>query len=230
MFAINHAATALVIKRRYPDAPMGWLLVSVQLVELLWVVLNFAGVERTTTEALVASVADIRLAFMPYSHSIATSLVMAFLAWLLLEKALRRGALAAAVAVGILSHIVLDLATHTQDIALAPFFGETRLGLGLYDIPPLAFLVEISYGLLCWLLFRGSKGLLAVIVLFNLANLSFFVASMPGPESLLADRPTALVAAVAAQIAITLAAVWYFSRERAAELEHPSRRLARAFA
>ena len=128
------------------------------------------------------------------------------------------------------THIVLDLATHTQDIALAPFFGETRLGLGLYDIPPLAFLVEISYGLLCWLLFRGSKGLLAVIVLFNLANLSFFVASMPGPESLLADRPTALVAAVAAQIAITLAAVWYFSRERAAELEHPSRRLARAFA
>jgi hypothetical protein len=42
MFAINHAATALVIKKKYPQAPMGLLLISVQLTELLWVVFNEA--------------------------------------------------------------------------------------------------------------------------------------------------------------------------------------------
>jgi hypothetical protein len=33
MFAINHAATALIIKRRFPAAPMIWLLVCVQVME-----------------------------------------------------------------------------------------------------------------------------------------------------------------------------------------------------
>lgn len=36
MFAIDHAATA----KKYPEAPMLWLLLSVQLMELLWGLLN----------------------------------------------------------------------------------------------------------------------------------------------------------------------------------------------
>ena len=40
MFAINHAATGLIIKKIYPDVPMAIILVSVQLIEILWVVLN----------------------------------------------------------------------------------------------------------------------------------------------------------------------------------------------
>jgi hypothetical protein len=49
MFAINHAATALIIKKIYPDVSISVILVSVQLIEILWVVLNFLGVEKTTT-------------------------------------------------------------------------------------------------------------------------------------------------------------------------------------
>jgi hypothetical protein len=37
-------------------------------------------------------------------------------------------------------------------------------------------------------------------------------------------------APLALDIAVATAAVWYLSRARAAELEHPNRRLARAFA
>src|SRR6476646_8815096 len=51
MFAIDHAATALLIKHRYPSVPMAPLLVSVQAMELAWVGLNYLGIERTTTEA-----------------------------------------------------------------------------------------------------------------------------------------------------------------------------------
>jgi hypothetical protein len=73
MFAIDHAATALLVKRRYPAVPLAPLLIAVQAMELAWVVLNYLGVERTTTAPVVRSVADIHLAYMPYSHSVATA-------------------------------------------------------------------------------------------------------------------------------------------------------------
>lgn len=228
MFAINHAATALVIKKCFPTVPMAALLVSVQLVEMLWVALNLAGVERLTTEAAVSSIADIHLAHMPYSHSIASSAALALAAWLVLGKLLRRHAVAAAVAIGILSHIALDLLTHTPDIALAPFLGDARFGLGLYALPPLALAVETAYGLLCWSIFRGSRKLLAVILVFNLANVTFFVPGLRGPEALLAREPLWVVAAVGLQIVLTLFLVWYYGRGRSAELEHPENRLAGA--
>ena len=73
MFAIDHAATALLVKRRFPSVPMAPILISVQAMELAWVALNYLGVERTTTEATVRSVADIHLAYIPWSHSVGTA-------------------------------------------------------------------------------------------------------------------------------------------------------------
>jgi hypothetical protein len=210
MFAISHAATALLIKRRFPEAPLGGLLVSVQLLEILWLILNVAGVE------------DGR-AYMPFSHSVASSVAIGLAAWLLMEKVFRRRAVAVAFAIGIGSHLILDLVLHSQAIVLAPSLTAVYLGLGLNGMPPLAISAGIAYGVLCWLVFGGSKALLAVIVFFNLATLSFL-------QSPHADEPALLLAAAAIEIVVTLPLVWYFSRERAAELEHPSRRLARAFA
>src|SRR5262249_6488122 len=60
----------------------------------------------------------------------------------------------------------------------------------LYGAAPVAaFVVEILYGVFCWWVYRGGRGLLAVIVLFNIANLSLLSAAVPGPEEYLAaDR------------------------------------------
>src|SRR5258705_13873552 len=80
MFAMDHAATALLVKRRFPSVAMTPLLVSVQAMELAWVGLNYLGIERTTTEATVRSVADIHLAYMPYSHSVGSAVGAAVLA------------------------------------------------------------------------------------------------------------------------------------------------------
>src|SRR6476661_1987361 len=104
MFAADHAATALVIKRRFPSAPLVPILVSVQAMELAWVALNYLGIERTTTEPIVRSVADIHLAYMPYSHSVAMAAGGALLAWLFVEKGLGRPLLARAIGIGIFSH------------------------------------------------------------------------------------------------------------------------------
>src|SRR5262245_11141273 len=117
MFAVDHAATALLIKRRFPAAPLTPLLLSVQAMELAWVGLNYLGGERTTTESSVHSVADIHLAYMPYSHSAATAAAAALLAWLFVEKRLGRPQLGLAIGIGVFSHLVLDVLTHASDIA-----------------------------------------------------------------------------------------------------------------
>jgi len=215
MFAIDHAATALLIRRRYPRVSLVPVLVAVQAMELAWCVLNYLGVERTTTEPVVRSVADIYLAYMPWSHSVATPILAALIAWLVLERGFHRPALGRAVGLGIVSHLVLDLATHAHDIVLWPGHAQPRLGLGLYASAPIAaFLVELLYGVFCWRVYRGSRGLLAFIVLFNLANITFFSTSIPGPESLLAGRPLLVVTVVAIQIVVTLAGVWLLARRR----------------
>jgi hypothetical protein len=211
MFAIDHAATALVIKRRYPDAPLPLLLLAVQLMELLWVAFNLGGIEHVTTNATVQSVADVHLSDMPWSHSLASAVVLSVGA-LLIARAFGRARLGIALALGVASHFILDLVTHDHDLALAPMLGG-HLGLGLYGAAPmLAFFVELIYGIACWRIFNGSRQLLALIVFFNLANLSFFSAAIPGPEQLLANRPTAVVVIVLAQIVVTLTAVGWMGR------------------
>lgn len=214
MFAVDHSATALLIKRRFPAVSMTALLISVQAMELAWVVLNYLGVEHTTTGITVRSVADIHLASIPYSHSVATVTAAALVAWWAIERGLGRRPIGRAVAIGIVSHLVLDIATHAPDIALWPGSPFRQLGLGLYSgAPAIAFGVELLYGVLCWWIYRGSRALLSVIVAGNLANISFFFAGIPGPEQFLAERPMLIVTLIFAQIVTMLVLVRLFSSE-----------------
>ena len=212
MFAIDHAATALLIKRRFPKLPIWVMLISVQLMEFVWVALNLLGVERTTTEPKVTSVSDIHLSYMPYSHSVATMLGVSVAAWILLAVVLRQRELGLAVAIGIGSHLVLDLITHARDIPLAPGVEQVHLGIGFYsNFPVVAFMLELGYGVLCWWVYKGGKRLLAIIILFNVANLSFFFGGVPGPEALLANRPGLTASLILVQIVVTLVLVGSFS-------------------
>lgn len=223
MFAIDHAATALLVKRRFPTVSLAPLLISVQAMELVWVALNYLGIERTTTEPVVRSVADVHLAFIPYSHSVATAAGAAILVWITLEYGFRRAAAGRAIAIGIVSHLVLDLATHAPDIVLWPGRAQPALGLGLYASAPFAaFLLELAYGILCWRVYRGGRGLLALVVLGNLADLSLLSPTIPGPERYLAGRPLLLVTVIFAQIIVTLILVGVFARSPASDPPHRS--------
>jgi hypothetical protein len=209
VFAINHAATALIFKRRFEDVSLVALLLSVQAMEFAWVALNYLGVEHTTTEPIVRYVGDIHLAYMPYSHSVLTALGAALLAWSMGVLA-GRARLGAILGFALLSHLLLDLLTHNGDIALGPYPDAPKYGTYLYGrLAPVAFLVELAYGLVCWWMFRGSRTLLAVVVGFNLVNVSEFFRSIPGPEDALAGHPLTLVSVILVQIVITMWAVWW---------------------
>lgn len=214
MNAINHAATALLINRKWPGVPLLWVLVSVQLVECLWVIFNLAGLEVTFTEPQVRALNDIHLSHMPYSHSIASSIALSLLAWFLVSYVFKRPRWALAIGVAISSHIVLDVATHVQDIQLAPGLAWPKLGSGLYAVPAIALAVETAYGVWCWWVFRGSKALLATILVFNLGALSFYVPQIPGPEALLAGHPKVFAAVIGFHIVAGLTAVGYFARSQ----------------
>jgi hypothetical protein len=69
--------------------------------------------------------------------------------------------------------------------------------------------IELGFGVLCLWVYRGRQALLAVIVGFNLANLSLFFAAVPGPEVMLAGRSSLLVTVILIQIVITLWAIWW---------------------
>jgi hypothetical protein len=208
MFAVDHAATALLIKRRFPSVSMTPLLVSVQAMELAWVALNYLGIEQTTTSATVRSVADIHLAYIPYSHSVATVTGAALVTWWIIERRLGKRALGRAVAIGIVSHLVLDIATHAPDIALWPGSPFPSIGLGLYSrAPAAAFVVELLYGVLCWWAYRGSRALLWVVIVGNLVDIPFFFAGIPGPEQFLAGHPMRIVTLILGQIVAMLVVV-----------------------
>ena len=150
---------------------------------------------------------------MPYSHSVATAVGAALLTWLIIERGFGRAFLGRAIGLGIVSHLILDLATHGHDIVLWPGLAAPKLGLGLYAAAPMvAFLVELIYGTVCWYVYRGGPGLLALITIGNVANLSIFSPDIAGPEQYLAGRPVLLVTFIFVQIVVSLVLVGLLAR------------------
>ena len=116
-------------------------------------------------------------------------------------------------ALGIGSHLVLDLFSHARDIALSPIQGSRRFGRGgrREKKPVVAFVFETIYGIFCWWVYRGGMALFWIIVVFNLANASFFIKALPGPERLMAHRPFLITAIIGLQIIVTAVLVGLLS-------------------
>jgi hypothetical protein len=210
--AINHAATALLLKKRWPKLPLVPALISVQLIEFFWVFLNLADVEITSTEPSVRAMNDIHLLYMPYSHSLGAVVLIAALSWFVLAVIVRRPSWAIPFAIGVCSHIVLDVLVHSRDIEIIPGLVPVKIGTGLYDIPVFALAAEMLYGVFCWRVFRGSAALLVAIVGLNLAAISFYVPQLPGPEALLAGHPKVFALVILVHIVLGLFVVGWLAQ------------------
>jgi hypothetical protein len=215
MFAINHAASALLFKRPLKDKiSFLWILFSVQFIEFIWVALNLLGIEHTTTENSVHYVGDIHLSYMPFSHSLLTSLIIslfAFVAFGIWKHSWRIGLI---MGFAFMAHIILDIITHSNDIPLT-FSNINFIGLGLYTTSPLiGFFIELSFGLFCWWYFKGNKILFWIILLFNIANISMFLPEITGLEYFMANRPTLIAVVILAQIIITLLLVGWQASDK----------------
>ena len=206
MYAISHAATALVLKRRYPEAGLWPLLIAVQLVELIWIVLTYLGIEHVSVVTHT-----VHLDFLPYSHSVATGLLLGLLAFAAMSGSSAGRRIGIALAIGIFSHIVLDVLHHEPDIRLLPYPWGPRLGLGLVRHPLADLLVEIAYCVWCWFYFRGSLALLVGLVFLNLMNLPALF-PRPSMAETIADHPAVLTTLILIQIVLSWIAVWWLAR------------------
>jgi len=200
-----HASTALLLKRKYSRVGLWPLLISVQLVELLWVIFTYLGIEhfRATPDS-------VHLDFLPYSHSVFTGALLATLAWLM-GKSVHRSNVGIAIALGIFSHIVLDIIQHEPNITLLPMTWGPRLGLNLQGYPLLDFIVQLAFCVACWKIFGGSRGLLIGIVIFNLINIPLMF-PRPGSLTPIVEHPAVLPTLILVQIVSTWLLVWWLGR------------------
>lgn len=150
---IGHFGVAYAARRGGRRPSLGVLFAAAQLPDLVWPVMLLLGWER----ARVVASADpfLRLSFesYPWTHSLAGTLGLALVAAGLYAAVARdrRGALV--VGLLVLSHWVLDFASHVPDLQLAPGI-PTRVGLGLWRSVPATVVVE-------GLLFAGGVWLYA---------------------------------------------------------------------
>jgi len=218
MQAINHAATALILKRKFPSAPLLGLILATEAVEYLWVGFNVIGIEQTIIASPMRSVADVHLVHMPFSHSLITSVLIALCVGLFF---LWRGgkvgsAIAMAMSVAVFSHIVLDLLVHAPDIAIAPYFDGGKFGTGLYSNLPLSALgFETLWGVFCWWVYRGSWPLLGLILIMAITAIPLYSIAINVGENILAGQSTIFALVIFLQMLATSGLVWLFAREKA---------------
>lgn len=179
---IGHYAVALAAKRAAPRTSLGTLFAAVQLADMLWPVLLLLGWEHAHTVPGPNPFLVLWLDSIPISHSLLT-----LIAWGVLFAVLYRARTgyargAIVVALGVVSHWVLDVATHRPDMPLYP--GSPLLGFGLWNSATGTIIVEgLMFATGTWIYLRttrardgvgryGLAALLAVLLLSYVASLA----------------------------------------------------------
>jgi hypothetical protein len=140
---IGHFAPAFIAAAVSPRSPkLGTLFVAAQLVDWAFFSLAWIGVERMRIDPQASVMVPFDLYHMPYTHSLAGTLVFAaaFAAIVTLWQRNAMGGLLAGLVV--LSHWLLDWLVHIPDLTLA---GEPpKYGLGLWNYPWIAIPLELA--------------------------------------------------------------------------------------
>ena len=128
---IGHFAVGFAAKKYAPRSSLAVLLAAPLLPDLLWPPLLLLGWERVRIVPGMTRLTPLDFVWYPWSHSLLLcavwAAVFAFIYYRLSHY--RPGAIA--IAIGVLSHWVLDWITHTADMPLYP--GSPRFGLGLWN-------------------------------------------------------------------------------------------------
>jgi hypothetical protein len=183
---IGHFAVALGAKRAAPRVSLGVLFAACQLPDLLWPVLLLLGWERVAITPAGNPFLNLTFTSYPWSHSLLANLVWAVLAGLVYRAVTGNGRGALVVGLVVLSHWVLDLATHRPDLPLYP--GGAKVGLGLWNSVVGTLVVEVAMFVAGLWLYLGSTrasdgvgrfGFWALVLLIVLVYLSSFTSPPP---------------------------------------------------
>lgn len=158
MAGIAHISTGFAGKWIAPRVPLWVLLIASELIDLLWIVFWFTGLEGINGA--------------PWSHSLAMSLVWSVLAGGIVAAIYRHIKSGLAVGLIVFSHWIIDYITHPMGAVLGgeplpndlflSSYTSPQVGLGLYNENILwAYIFEIvitAAGVALYLLFRKKRG------------------------------------------------------------------------
>jgi hypothetical protein len=182
---IGHYAVALAAKRAAPRTSLGTLFAAVQLADMLWPVLLLLGWERAHFVPGPNPFLTLWLDSIPISHSLLTLIAWGVLFAVLyrMRTGYARGATVAALAV--VSHWVLDFATHRPDMPLYP--GGPNLGLGLWNSVAWTVIIEaLMFVAGTWIYLKATRardavGRYGLGALLTLLVLSYVGSLLGGP-------------------------------------------------
>ncbi|MGH7526781.1 MAG: hypothetical protein ACREMX_08745 [Gemmatimonadales bacterium] len=184
---VGHYGVSFAAKKVAPSIPLWVLFIAVQLLDVFWAPFILLGIEKARIVPGITASNPLDLNYMPYTHSLLAALLWstgAFLACRMLAH--RRVAQGAALVLGlaVLSHWVLDFVAHRPDLPL--YDNTAKVGLGLWNLPAVAFAVEavLLFGGM-WL-YLGTVSLVRTrVVVFGLLMLAIqaYVFFGPPPAS-----------------------------------------------
>jgi membrane-bound metal-dependent hydrolase YbcI (DUF457 family) len=144
----GHFGLAAIVKSRQPQVPLWALMLSMELLDVLFLVLYFVGTESYKAVPGTGGGYGEKIFSADYSHSLVSALVMSLVVliagWIFWGQ--RNGLVLGVV---VFSHWILDFVTHRGDLAILPGDATgTHVGLGLWSIPWAAILLELVLCLL----------------------------------------------------------------------------------
>jgi membrane-bound metal-dependent hydrolase YbcI (DUF457 family) len=138
---VGHLAVGLAGKRVEPRLSLGTLVLGALLADLLWCVFMIAGVEQVRFKPGLGAAHYFEAVDLGWSHSLLMNAVWGGLLAAAYFARRRHSRGAGVLFAAVLSHWVLDFASHRPDMPLAPA-GSQRFGLGLWTSVPLTLVVE----------------------------------------------------------------------------------------
>ncbi len=216
---LGHVALGFAAKRVAPQASLGVLLGAAELIDVLFPAFVIVGWEsvRITPSGNPFLAAEFRY---PLSHSLAMTLAWSVVAAAIYWLATRYRKGAATVGILVLSHWLLDLASHKPDLPLVPGL-PPMVGLGLwYSVAATLFVELLMIAAGVWVYARctrarngiGSYGLwVFVAVLIALYGAMVFGPPAPDP---------AAFAWAALTFALLFVVAWWIDRHREVLTRH----------
>jgi hypothetical protein len=182
---LGHFAAGLAAKKLTPYTSLGTLLLSAQLLDLIWPSLLMYGVERVTIAPGITAVTPLDFVHYPWSHSLTMAAVWALLfsgLYTFIRRYPRGGVVVLAL---VLSHWVFDVVAHRPDLPLLPFGGPV-VGLGLWQWRWATVAVEaLMFGLGLYVYAVNTEPVDAIgsraFVAFAVALVAIYGSSLFGP-------------------------------------------------
>lgn len=140
---IGHYALALSAKKIDKLPSLALMFMAVQFLDLLWPIFVLLGIETFEVEVGNTALTPLNFVSYPYSHSLLMTMVWATLFGSIYQVVTKNKKGALLLGALVLSHWVLDFLTHRPDLPLSPFT-DTKVGLGLWNMPVVEIILEIS--------------------------------------------------------------------------------------